>query len=123
AVEERLSADDLDGAGKAAAAYAKARKGHATAFFLEGLVSDRAKKVDEAIALYEKAVRADPQDLDAHKNLAILCVTENPLYQDAERTRKAMEHFQRYVDLGGKDKRLKELYSTMKAFLEGQRPK
>lgn len=119
-VEERIAANDLAGAGKVAAAYAKARKGHPTGYFLQALVEDRSKKADEAIALYEKAIAADPSYLDAHKDLAILCVTQNPLYQDAVRTKKAMEHFQAYVDLGGKDEKLKELYGTMKSFLDGQ---
>ena len=122
-VEERLASGDIEGAGKVAAAYAKARKGHPTGFFLQALVSDRATKVEEAIALYEKAIAADPTYLDAHKDLAILCVTQNPVYQDAERTGKAMAHFQSYFDLGGKDEKLKELYGTMKSFLAGQQKK
>ena len=43
------------------------------------------------------------------------------LYQNAERTKKAMEHFKKYVELGGKDEKLKEIYGSMKAFLDGQK--
>ena len=53
----------------------------------------------------------------AHKNVAILCVAKNELYQDAERTKKAFDHFQRYFDLGGKDDELKKLYETIRSVL------
>jgi hypothetical protein len=69
-------------------------------------------------AAYEKAISLDDAFLDAHKNLAILCLTDNPTYQDRERTAKAMKHFQRYFDLGGKDPTLEQSYRQIKGFLD-----
>ncbi|MCI0587577.1 MAG: tetratricopeptide repeat protein, partial [Planctomycetes bacterium] len=71
--------------------------------FLRGLALDRLGKGREAIEAYEAALARDPKFLDAHKNLAILCHTRNPTYQDRARTEKAMAHYERYFALGGAD--------------------
>jgi tetratricopeptide (TPR) repeat protein len=118
AVEERLAAGDVPGAGKVAAALSKARKDHPMAAFLAALVDDRAGRFEEAIAGYERALALDPAFLDAHKNLAILCIAQNPLYEDEKRTTKAMEHFQRYADLGGRDQEVLSVFETLKRFVE-----
>lgn len=98
----------------------KARKDHPMGHFLLGLVYDRTGKDRDAIAAYEAAIAADDHFLDAHKNLAILCTAKNPLYTDAERTTKAMEHYARYFELGGKDKELENVYRTLKGFMDSQ---
>ena len=116
-VEERIAAEDLPGAQRAAAAFAKARKDSPFGPFLSALVDDRAKRVDEAIAGYEKAIAMDDHFIDAHKDLAILCVSQNPLYQDKARTQKAVAHFQKYEDLGGKDAKVLEVWHTLQQFL------
>jgi tetratricopeptide (TPR) repeat protein len=121
AVEERLGADDAPGAAKVAAAFSKARKDHPAGPFLQGLADEKAKKYDEAIASYEKAIALDAAYLDAHKNLAILCIAQNPLYQDQGRTKKAMEHFAKYVELGGKDETIQRTYDQLKSFLESRK--
>lgn len=103
---------------KVAKAQAKAAPKHPTGYFLQGLAYERLKKDDEAIAAYERALALDERFLDAHKNLAILCITDNPTYQDRERTAKAMKHFERYFALGGKDAALERPYRQVKAYLE-----
>jgi tetratricopeptide (TPR) repeat protein len=116
-VEDRIAAEDLPGAQRAAIAFAKARKDSPLAPFLVALVDDRAKRVDEAIAGYEKAIAMDDRFIDAHKDLAILCVSQNPLYQDQGRTKRAVEHFKRYEELGGKDEKVLEIWRTLQQFL------
>ena len=126
AVEERLAAQDADGASKAVAAFAKAAKDHPLGPFLEAVVLDRAGKTDDAIAAYERALKLDDAFLDAHKNLAILCHTRNPLYTDEVRTKKALEHYAKYFELGGQDKELESSYAQFKAFMDeylGKKPK
>ncbi|MBL9085716.1 MAG: tetratricopeptide repeat protein [Planctomycetia bacterium] len=120
AVEERLAAQDADGAAKAAAAFAKAAKDHPLGPFLEAVVLDRAGKTDDAIAAYERALKLDDAFLDAHKNLAILCVTQNPLYSIPKRTALAMKHFEAYASRGGKDADVLQVYATLKSFLVSQ---
>ena len=117
-VEERLDAQDVPGATKAAAAFAAARKDHPMGPFLLAYVLDRSGKFDDAIAGYEKTLALDPAFLDAHKDLAILCVAQNPLYQNVKRTKKAMEHFAAYQDKGGRDATVLQIYAQLKSFLE-----
>ena len=112
-VEERIDAGDLDGAGKAAAAFGKARKDHPMGAFLRALVLDRSKEFDKAIEGYEKAIALDPAFLDAHKNLGIVCIAENPTYQDREKTTKGLVHLRRYIDLGGKDEEVRRIHGTL----------
>jgi tetratricopeptide (TPR) repeat protein len=89
--------------------------------FLAGYVLDKQKKIKDAIEEYEKALAKDDKFIDAHKNLAILCVSQNPNYQDKDKTKKALDHFKRYFELGGKDDALKQTYEQIKSFIEGQR--
>lgn len=116
-VETHVRADKFDAAGKEAERIAKAIPDHPMGHFLRGLVLDRKGETKDAIDAYEKAIAKDDRFLDAHKNLAILCVAQSNTYQDRALVKKAFEHFQRYFDLGGKDAELKETYETIKAFL------
>lgn len=119
-VEDRLTADDVPGAEKAVAAFAKARKDHPYGPFLAGLVADKNKKYDEAIALYQKAIALDAGCLDARRNLIIVCVTQNPIYTDAKRTKIALDQLAEYVQLGGRDESIKQLAETLPQFFRPQ---
>jgi tetratricopeptide (TPR) repeat protein len=114
-VEALLKADRADAARKEAERIEKAVPDHPMGHFLAGYVLDRLGRDKDAIEQYERAIAKDDRFLDAHKNLAILCVAKNPNYQDKERTKKALEHFQRYFDLGGKDDKLKETFESIKS--------
>jgi tetratricopeptide (TPR) repeat protein len=120
AVEERLAAQDADGAAKAVAAFSKTAKDHPLGPFLEAVVLDRGGKTDDAIAAYQRALKLDDAFLDAHKNLAILCVTQNPLYSVPKRNALAMKHFEAYSARGGKDAEVLQVYATLKSFLASQ---
>jgi tetratricopeptide (TPR) repeat protein len=120
-VEHLVKANELDAAGKAAEACKASDPKGAMGDFLRGLVLDRSNKGKDAIEAYEAALAKDPKFLDAHKNLAILCVTDNPLYSNKQRTQKALEHFARYFELGGKDEELKRTYESIKAFIGGDK--
>lgn len=117
-VEAHLRGGAPDAASKAADAFAKTGPDTAMAHFLKGLVLDRRGKANDAIELYEKAVKADDRFLDAHRNLAVLFTTSNDMYSNPEKVEKACVHAQKYVDLGGKDVELKELLDQIKGFLE-----
>jgi len=117
-VEALLKGDKLDAAGKEADRFAKAAADSPMGFFLVAYVLDRQGKDKDAIESYEKAIAKDDKFIDAHKNLAILCVAKNPGYQNKERTKKALEHFKRYFELGGKDEKLKGDYEQIKGFVE-----
>ena len=41
----------------------------------------------------------------------------NPTYRDIPRTKKAFHHYQRYLDLGGSDEELKNIYLQTKGYL------
>jgi tetratricopeptide (TPR) repeat protein len=116
-VESLIAADKLDSAAKEADRLAKAAPDQAMGLFLKALVLDRDKKHKDAIDAYEKALAKDDQFLDAHKNLAILCVAQSNTYQDRERVKKAFDHFERYFALGGRDEKLREIYTTIKSVL------
>lgn len=118
-----LRMGEAEAAGRVAEGLAKADPRSAMAPFLRGLALDRQGKSKEAIAAYEDALEKDPRFLDAHKNLAILCIADNPSYTDGERTRKALDHFGKYFELGGKDEELKSTYETIKSFMGGNRGK
>ena len=117
-VETLVKADKLDLAGKEAERMAKALPDHPMGHFLAGYVLDKQKKTKEALEEYEKAVAKDDKFIDAHKNAAILLVTLG--YDDKERDKKALGHFKRYFELGGKDDKLKDTYESIKAYLAGQ---
>jgi len=118
-VEDRLIADDGLGAEKAVAAFVKAKKDHPFGPFLQGNVLDKAGKYDEAIAAYQKAIALDPGFLDARRNLVIVCVTQNPSYKDAKRTKIALEQLEAYVKLGGRDESLKRLAEQLPGYVGG----
>jgi len=120
-VEVLVKAGDVGDAAKAAEGLRAADPRSAMGDFLRGLVHDRNGSAKEAIASYEAAIAKDPKFLDAHKNLAILCVADNPAYRDRERTDKALAHFEKYFELGGKDEELRKVYDTMKSFLGSQK--
>ena len=61
---------------------------------------------------------ASERFIDAHKNLAILCIAQNPLYKDKVRTDKALRHFKRYFELGGNDEQVRRIYGTLLQFLK-----
>jgi len=113
-----IKAEKIDWAEKEADRLVKAIPESPMGHFLRGWVLDRQGKDKDAIEAYEKALAKDDKFIDAHKNLAILCVAKNLGYTDKERTKKAMEHFARYFDLGGKDDALKEQYMRIKGFVE-----
>lgn len=118
AVVAYLRDEDVDNAGKAARRFAKAEPKSPMGPFLVALVQEREKSYDDAIASYEAALKLDESFLDAHKNLAILCIAQNPLYTNQERTGKAMKHFDRYFALGGKDAHVKQIWETLQQFIE-----
>jgi len=122
-VECLVKAGELKPAGRAAETYRAADSKAAMGDFLRGLVLDRMKEGRDAIAAYEAALAKDPKLLDAHKNLAILCIARNPGYQNKERTKKALEHFKRYFELGGKDEELRRTYEQIKGFVGSPRGK
>ncbi len=115
-VEVCVRAGDTGAAGKAAEALRQADPKSGMGDFLVGLALDRKGDSKGAIAAYEAALAKDPKLLDSHKNLAILCIADNPTYQDKERTKKALEHFAKYFELGGKDEELRKLYEQIKSF-------
>lgn len=120
------STDDDAGAKRVVDALAKAQPKHAMVPFLQALGFERANEPAKAIEAYEKALALDASFLDAHKNLAILCHTRNPLYTDEVRTKKALEHYAKYFELGGQDKELESSYAQFKAFMDeylGEKPK
>ncbi len=118
AVVAYLRDEDMDNAGRAARRFAKADAKSPMGPFLLALVQEREKSYDDAIASYEAALKLDEGFLDAHKNLAILCIAQNPLYTNQERTGKAIRHFERYFALGGKDAHVKRIWETLQQFIE-----
>lgn len=115
-----LRDEDTDDALRAAQRFAKAQPKSPMGPFLVAVVREREKKYDDAIASYEAALKLDDNFLDAHKNLAILCIAQNPLYTNQERTGKAMKHFDRYFALGGRDAEVKQIYETLQQFIKGR---
>ncbi len=120
-VEVCLKLERLELAQKEAERIAKAVPEHPMGHFLIGYVLDRQGRDKNAIEAYEKALTKDDGFIDAHKNLAILCVARNPGYENKERTAKALAHFERYFALGGKDPELKTTYAKIQEFLATQK--
>jgi len=63
-------------------------------FFARGNDYLQSGKVKEAVAAYEKAVKADPNYPDAHYNLALA-------YQKNGQSEKSVEEFRKYKALLG----------------------
>ena len=118
-----LDREEPKRARKEARRFTRARKEHPMGPFLEALVLEREGEFAEAIVAYGKAIGIDAAFLDAHKNLAILCIAQNPLYRDRKRTELALEHFERYKRLGGKDREVLAVYETLLGFLAANRPR
>jgi tetratricopeptide (TPR) repeat protein len=116
-----LADQDTDDALRAAQRFQKAQPKSPMGPFLVALVQEREKKYDDAIASYEAAAKLDDTFLDAHKNLAILCIAQNPLYTNQERTGKAMKHFERYFALGGRDAQVKQIWETLQQFIDSSK--
>ena len=109
-----------DAAAKEAKRFAKARRDHPMGPFLAAMIKEREGEYDKAIEYYQKAIKADDTFLDAHKNLAILCIAQNPMYQNGKRTGLALTHFKRYEELGGQDTRVKQIHATLLSFIKSQ---
>ena len=75
-------------------------------------------EAEGAIAAYRTALERDERFLDAHKNLSILCLAQNHLYQNKKRTAIAMKHLEIYRELGGKDAALIKIHETLKKFIK-----
>ena len=101
----------------AATAFRKQDKKAPMASFLEALVHENAQDYGDAIESYQAAIKLDPKFLDAHKNLAILCIAQNPMYKDKKRTDLAMKHFAEYRKLGGRDTKVIQIHETLKKFV------
>lgn len=115
-VEVMLLADKAPKAASVSRAFVKARPEHPMGYFLLAVVLERDGEDREAIEQYQKALAKDPNFLDAHKNLAILCHTLSNTYQDKERTKLAFAHYERYFGLGGSDKDLRAMYDNLLRF-------
>jgi len=116
-VDVHMKSEKFDLAAKEADRLAKAVPESPMGHFLRGLVLDKKGETKDAIDAYEKAISKDDKFIDAHKNLAILCIAQSNTYQDRARVKMAFEHFDRYSALGGKDEELKTTYKTIKDVL------
>ncbi len=112
-----LGENKLKKATQVADRFRKKNKKHPLGYFLRALALERSEKYDDAIEAYQKAIALDEHFLDAHKNLAILCIAQNPLYKNKKRTQIAMKHFESYRKLGGKDPALIQIHETLKKFI------
>ena len=115
-VEVLLRADDTPAAAAVAEAFEKARPEHPMGPFLMAWTMERDNEDEPAIEQYELALTRDPNFIDAHKNLAILCHTLSKSYQIKERVKLAFEHYERCFALGGKDPELKAMYDNLLSF-------
>lgn len=120
-VDVHLGYDDTKGALKVARQLAKERPESPVGHFLVGRVLEHEREWKDAIDAYQKAVAADDTYLDAHRNLAILCHTQNPMYRDRELLDTSMKHYERYFELGGDEPELRRIYDQMSAFLKSLR--
>jgi len=117
-VEVLLVGGDVKGAEKAAKKFVKARPEHPMGYFLSAVLMERRKKVDKAAERYRKALRLDPRFLDAHKNLAILLHTNNPEYKDVQMLKDALDHYEEYFLLGGRDETMRNTWRLLKRYVD-----
>jgi len=110
--------EDDAAAAKVAEKLAKDLPKHPMGPFLLAVTQERLGQDAKALESYEKALALDANFLDAHKNLAILCHTQNPVYQDAVRTEKSLAHYAKYFELGGRDPELQHSYEQFKGFMQ-----
>jgi tetratricopeptide (TPR) repeat protein len=87
--------------------------GHPVALNQLGMLLRRQGKFIEAEAAYMKAVTADPDYALAHYNLGVL----NELY--LQRLDLALQHFERYQELGGDDEQVTKWIADLKRRLGG----
>jgi superkiller protein 3 len=81
---------------------------HAESLNELALIHEARREVDEAIALWQRAVEADPRCVEAEKNLGIA------LYKRKDKGYLALRHLKAYVDLGGKDERVARWVSEIR---------
>ncbi len=117
-VEIHIGHNDAASALKVAKTLIKGRREHPAGHFLLGLALEHKGKWKDAIEAYEAAIERDDTYIDAHKNLAIVCQTRNPMYRDSDLLEKSMKHYERFFELGGKDPGLRRVYDQMSAFLK-----
>jgi tetratricopeptide (TPR) repeat protein len=115
-VEALLRADENPSAAEVIEAFIAARPKHPMGPFLLAWTLERDGEDAQAIERYQEALTNDPNFIDAHKNLAILCHTLSKTYQDKARTLLAFEHYERYFALGGKDQELRTMYADLLKF-------
>ena len=115
-VEVLLRADDVPAASAVAEGFISARPEHPLGPFLFAWTLERDGEDAQAIEQYQAALERDPNFIDAHKNLAILCHTLSNTYKVKERVELAYEHYERYFALGGKDQELRKMYADLLSF-------
>jgi len=115
-VEVLLRADDNPAAAAIAEEFMGARPKHPLGPFLLAWTLERDGEDTQAIEQYQKALELDPNFVDAHKNLAILCHTMSKTYSIKERVELAYAHYERYFALGGKDPELERTYKDLLGF-------
>jgi tetratricopeptide (TPR) repeat protein len=120
-VDVHLGYEDAKSSIKVAKQLIKARPTHPVGHFLHGRALEYDGDWKDAIEAYEKAVECDTEYLDAHKNLAIVCHTQNAMYRDKELLEKSMAHYERYFELGGKEPELRNIYDQMVGFLKWEK--
>lgn len=115
-VEVLLRADDVPAAAAIVEGFMSARPEHPLGPFLFAWTLERDGEDEQAIEQYQAALERDPNFVDAHKNLAILCHTLSNTYKIKERVELAYEHYERYFALGGKDQELRKTFDDLVSF-------
>jgi tetratricopeptide (TPR) repeat protein len=115
-VEVLLRADDVPGAAAIAESFMSSRPQHPLGPFLLAWTLERDDEDEQAIEQYKASLALDPNFIDSHKNLAILCHTLSNTYKIKERVLLAYEHYERYFALGGKDQELERMYKDLLGF-------
>jgi tetratricopeptide (TPR) repeat protein len=115
-VEVLLRSGENPEAAAVVEAFEQARPEHPLGPFLLAWTMERDGEDEQAIEQYRTALERDPDFIDAHKNLAILCHTLSNTYQDKERVLLAYAHYERYFALGGRDPGLRSMYDSLVSF-------